>query len=254
MTIHSTTTSYKIALSLGAAIVAGVVFAQGPPPAVPRPAVPRPAAPAPPAVPASLHDVQQLRVYKGQVQQFTLTPHGDIDGLILTDGTEVKTPPHLSTELAYLVHPGDRVTIHGLRASGLPLIQARSITNQANGQTVTDSGPGRRAFHPMEVQGRVRMSLHGPRGEVNGVLLDNGTVLRLPPHEASRFAEFIKPGQTLFAEGNGVSNALGRVIEVNRIGPSKDRLTAVDVPPKRARKEPRPPSPMGPGLGLPPKP
>lgn len=105
----------------------------------------------------------------------------------------------------------------------------------------------------MEVQGRVRMSLHGPRGEVNGVLLDNGTVLRLPPHEAYRFAEFIKPGQTLFAEGSGVSNALGRVIEVDRIGPFKDRLTTVDAPLGRFGKKPRPPSPMEPGPGLPPK-
>jgi hypothetical protein len=194
------------------------------------------------------------------VQQFTLTPRGDIDGLILTDGTEVKTPPHLSTELAYLVHPGDRVTIHGLRATKLPLIQAISVTNQANGRTVTDSGPGRRAFNYVEVQGQVRMSLHGPRGEVNGVLLDDGTVLRLPPPEAYRFAELTKPGQTLFAEGSEISNALGRMIEVNRIGPSQDRLTAVDVPPKRFRKKKhRPPSEMGlaeMGLGskLPPRP
>lgn len=117
------TIPYKIALSLGAAFVAGVAFAQDwPPPAVPAPT---PAAPTPPVAPASPYDVQQLPAYEGQVQQFTLTPRGDIDGLILTDGTEVKTPPHLSTELAYSVHAGDRVTIHGLRTSALPLIQAR---------------------------------------------------------------------------------------------------------------------------------
>jgi len=56
------------------------------------------------------------------VQQFTLTPRGDIDGLILTDGTEVETPPHLSTQIAYAIRPGDMVTIQGLHAAALPLV------------------------------------------------------------------------------------------------------------------------------------
>ena len=78
---------------------------------------------------------------RGEVQQFTLTPRGDIDGLILTDGTEVKTPPHLSTEMAYSVKPGDTVTIHGLHAAALPLVQGVSITDEATGRTVIDNGP-----------------------------------------------------------------------------------------------------------------
>jgi hypothetical protein len=100
-------------------------------------------------VPSPLYDPQQFRAYKGQVQQFTLTPRGDIDGLILTDGTEVKTPPHLSTELAYSVKPGDTVTVHGLRAAALPLMQAVSITDEANGRTVVDNGPLGQACHPL---------------------------------------------------------------------------------------------------------
>ncbi len=73
--------------------------------------------------------------------QFTLTPRGDIDGLILTDGTEVKTPPHLSTQIAYSVKPGDTVTIHGLQAAAPPLIQAVSILDEANRRSVIDTGP-----------------------------------------------------------------------------------------------------------------
>src|SRR5438105_8913514 len=146
----------------------------------------------PPATRTPLYDPQQLPMQRGEVQQFTLTPRGDIDGLILTDGTEVKTPPHLSTEIAYSVKPGDTVTIHGLRAAALPLVQAVSITDEQTGRTVVDNGPpgtGRRPGAPptpapwpgapaagpaapipglTEVQGRVRMSLHGPQGDVNG--------------------------------------------------------------------------------------
>ena len=36
---------------------------------------------------------------KGTVAQYSLTPRGAVDGLILLDGTEVLVPPHLTTQL-----------------------------------------------------------------------------------------------------------------------------------------------------------
>jgi hypothetical protein len=110
--------------------------------AIAQTAPPSPAGTAPPPAmgQAPFYDPQQLPAYRGQVQQLTLTPRGDIDGLILSDGTEVKTPPHLSTQLAYSLKPGDTVTVHGLRAAALPLVQAVSITDEASGQTVIDNG------------------------------------------------------------------------------------------------------------------
>ncbi|BAW81105.1 signal peptide [Candidatus Nitrosoglobus terrae] len=252
MTIQSITRPQKIALALGVMIVVSPVFAQSQSHSVPTPPSSNPTTPVPPAwiheLPAtspapsttaeSFYSTQQLPVYQGQVRQFTLTPRGDIDGLILTDGTEVKTPPYLSAEFAYSVHPGDQVTIHGPQAKELSLIRAVSVTNQTNGQTITDTSHGKRNHE--EIQGQVRMRLHGYRGEVNGVLLNDGTVIHLPPPEADRFAEIIKPGQILFAEGDGISNVFGHMIEANRIGSSKDQLAVVNMPPKRGRKHLRP--------------
>jgi hypothetical protein len=189
-----------MALSAGA-------LAQTPPPP--------PAGPPSAAGPAPLYNPQQLPVQRGQVQQFTLTPRGDIDGMILTDGTEVETPPRLSTQIAYAIKPGDMVTIHGLHAAALPLMQAVSITDDATGRAVVDNGlpwPGRAPPPPppgqaagasgplpglTEEQGRVRMALHGPQGDVNGALLDDGVILRLPPPEAYRFANLLQLGQTI---------------------------------------------------------
>jgi hypothetical protein len=199
--------------------------------------------------PAPLNDPQQLPAEQGQVQQFTLTPRGDIDGLILTDGTEVKTPPHLSTAIASSIKPGDRVIIHGLRAAALPLVQAVSITEEATGRTVIDDGPppprGRPAAPSLtltEVQGRVHMALHGPRGEINGALLEDGTVLRLPPPEAERFAGLLRPGQTVTAGGSEYVSALGKVLKVSRLGPSLDQSSPIEAPrgPGRDRRPPPP--------------
>ena len=95
-----------------AALLAGAALGQMPPPP-----------PAPPPVQyerAPVYDPGQLPAFNGRVQQFTLTPRGDIDGFILTDGTEVKTPPHLSTQIAVTLRNGDAATIRGLRAAAIP--------------------------------------------------------------------------------------------------------------------------------------
>jgi hypothetical protein len=250
---------WKAALFCGSAILAltaGALAQDTAPPAGQTPP-PAPAGQVPPPAPwkAPLYDPQQLPAQRGRVQQFTLTPRGEIDGLILSDGTEVKTPPHLSTELAYSVKPGDTVTIHGLHAAALPLVQAVSITDETAGRTVIDNGPPGPGRGPgiapgapipglTGVQGRVRMTLHGPRGDVNGALLEDGTVLRLPPTEADRFANLLQPGQTLVAEGNGFANAIGKVLEVRQLGPSRDQLSLVAEPPGPGRdRRPRPPRP-----------
>ena len=51
-----------------------------------------------------LWDPTQLPATRGTVKQYTLTPRGDVDGLILSDGTEVKLPPHLR-DFPIILHP-----------------------------------------------------------------------------------------------------------------------------------------------------
>jgi hypothetical protein len=101
----------------------------------------------------------------------------------------------------HAIKPGDAVTIHGLRAAAIPLLQATSITDHASARTIIDTGPGL-AGPPqlsgsgagtVEVRGSVRMRLHGARGEINGVLLTDGTILRLPPDAAANMETLLQP-------------------------------------------------------------
>jgi hypothetical protein len=75
------------------------------------------------------------------------------------------------------------------------------------------------------VSGKVATTLHGKRGEVNGALLENGTILRLPPPEAERMQSLLQPGTTVAARGAGLSTALGTVIDVRAIGSTPEQLT-----------------------------
>lgn len=194
---------------------------------------------------APAYDPAQLPAIKGRVAQYSLTPRGDVDGLILDDGTEIHTPPHLGTQLVFAVKPGDQVTAHGLRARNAPMVQAMQVTNDATNQSVTDAGPGgapgphslgRRpeaARQPLEAQGVIKAQLHGPRGNLNGVLLADGTIARLPPPEAKRLAATLAVGQNVFVRGDGVANGLGRVIGARAIGPNAQQLTEIAGPPHR---------------------
>jgi hypothetical protein len=220
--MRSTLRTYLIGgTAIAACSLAGLAWAQ---PATAPPSAP-PAVAAPPPPPSGFpYAIQQFPQFKGTVARYTLTPRGDVDGLLLSDGTEVHFPPHMSAQLVYAIKPGDAITVRGLRAYGMPLIDALVISNDATGQTVVDRGPDRGpramawADQFINAQGRVQAVLHGKRGEVNGAILEDGTILRLPPPEAQRLATFLTPGQSINAQGNGLVTPLGRVIDVQTIG------------------------------------
>ncbi len=215
---------------------------------------------------AASNTTQQLPTIKGQVAAYSLTPRGDVDGLILTDGTEVHLPPHLGAQLVFAVKPGDSVTVRGLKAQAIPVVQAMQVTNDATHKSVTDAGPGAGpggprgpAGQPMEAQGKVKQALYGPRGDMNGVLLEDGTQIHLPPPEAQRLAAQLAPGQTVYAKGMGTASPLGKVIGAQAIGPSSTQLAQIAAPPPphggpgHDRHGPPPPPPPG-GPDAPPAP
>jgi len=179
-----------------------------------------------------VYDPAQLPTTKGKVSQYLLSPRGGVDGLLLDDGTEVHVNPMISTELVFAVRPGDAVTIHGLKAKASPMVAAASITNDATGTTVT--GRMGRPMHGMDNQveatGVVKAALHEPRGGIDGVLLDNGTIVRLPPSEAKKFAAQIAVGQKLFVRGMGTTSALGKLVIARQIGADATKLTDVAMP------------------------
>ena len=178
------------------------------------------------------YDPAQLPTTKGKVSQYLLTPRGGIDGLLLDDGTEVHVNPMISTELVFSVRPGDAVTIHGLKAKASPMIAAASITNDATGITVT--GRTGKTGHVMgeqtEASGIIKAALHEPRGAIDGVLLDNGTIIRMPPSEAKKRAAQLTIGQKLFVRGMGTTSPLGTIVLARQIGTDATKLTDIAMP------------------------
>jgi hypothetical protein len=159
--------------------------------------------------------LQQLSTLNGTVSRFTLTPRGELDGFVLADGTQVRVPPHLTTELAAAVRASDPVTVRGYRSPYAPLVVAPDVTDLATNQTVIDRGPPPPGSRPpplppgvpapgaqqTSLSGKVERSLYGPAGDLNGAVLDDGTIIRLPPPAAYQSASLLTPGQTITVQG-----------------------------------------------------
>lgn len=171
----------------------------------------------------------QMPDMKGKVAQYSLTPHGTVDGLIFTDGTEVNLPPHFSTQLVFMIRPGDMVTIRGVKNGISPTVTALSVANNATG-AVLDAKPAESPPQRLDDEGRIKLQLHDLQGHLNGVLLEDGMIVRMPPADAARHVASLAVGQVLFARGDGSSTVLGRVIAAREIGPNRTTLTRIDEP------------------------
>lgn len=172
-------------------------------------------------------DPDSLRETRGTVTRFLLNPHGEPDGFVLGSRQlrQVHFPPHLSRQVARLVAVGDAIRVRGVKPRSADMIAAVSITTKT-GKVIVDEGPHEAGEHrhrpeikrrPMQASGEVLLPLFGPKGELRGALLEDGTSLRMPPHAAAELASYLAPGTHVQAWGVGVRNRHGRTIEVEEI-------------------------------------
>jgi hypothetical protein len=213
---------------------------------------------APPTPPQSSASWGQQADVSGTVKAFALTPVGEIDGIILNNGTEIHVPPHLTEQVASAVRPGEAISVRGWN-TGIPnFVVAISLTGQ-RGQSVVDQGPpppGTRppplppglaapGAQPSTVQGRILQVLHGPRGDANGAILDDGTTLKLQPPSSWQTASLLQPSQSVVAQGWSLSNSYGRVVEVQSIASGQQIPLPASPPAGMAPLPPPPAMPRG---------
>jgi hypothetical protein len=199
-------------------------------------------------------DPTSLPALSGEVERFIINPRGDLDGVVLAGGGLVHFPPHLSEAVATAIRPGDPITVHGVRLRGVDMVAAVSLTAKS-GEVIIDEGPEAHAKKHMrkherpkrqklDARGTVRLPLFGPKGELRGALLDDGTVLRVGAKEAARLSGLLKPAAAIEARGEGLETKHGRVIEVSEIAAAGSKLNSVKSPErdkdgKHQKEEPR---------------
>lgn len=173
-------------------------------------------------------DPDHLPQTVGNVVQFTQNPKGELDGLILDRDRQVHFPPHLGRQVAKAIAIGDKIHVRGVRPRGATVIAAVSL-GKSHGTEIVDNGPDAEKRHgkppksrssTTKVSGNVRLPLHGPKGELWGALLEDGTVVRLGPKEAKKKAKQLMMGARFAAKGTAMESEFGRVIVIGPAGHS----------------------------------
>ena len=182
---------------------------------------------------------------QGAVQKFLLTSRGDVEGLLLEGGIQVSVAPQLSAQVKKVIALNDVVKVNGYYENDR-VFKAERITNLANSKSVTEqlspppgptqddlsnwlppegtrsrisrtAGPSHKGLKQLTAEGRVENRLYGKLGELNGVILSDGTIVHFRPDIINTIDLNAEIGDELKASGYGTQNSSGRVLDASEV-------------------------------------
>ncbi|NKE48327.1 hypothetical protein HB662_26365 [Roseomonas frigidaquae] len=179
-------------------------------------------------------DPTQLPTFTGTVDRYLVNPAGETDALLFREGPQVVFPPDVAEAVRQAGPAGQRLIVWGIRARQAPVITmlAFAATQEAEPGVVDrfywrlGGGPSEQSQR-LAVSGTVRAPYFAPQGQVAGAVLEDGTVVLLPPGMAEPFADLLRGGARLAAEGRGFAGKAGRALVAERLGEAADALRPV---------------------------
>jgi hypothetical protein len=185
-----------------------------PPPPAPGALAPGPGGPGAPGA-----ALQPVAAFQGRVTRLSANDDYVYDGFYLQtseDSMLVKFPVHLGAQITSLVKVGGTVTVNGtLENPPLGGKEVRMVSLSIKGQTIYDSPPAAPATPPADNfvngNGKVVGTQMDREGRMNGLLLDNRTILRIPPGTAGQLAGLAKDGSQVGYSGMQKTPQAGEV-------------------------------------------
>ena len=183
-------------------------------------------------------DPTQLPSFTGTVERYLLNPQGGTDALLFREGPQVVFPPDVAQAVRRVAPVGRPIVVWGIRARSAPVITMLAFAPAADAPpTLVDrfywradqAAPPARA---LSVAGTVRAPFYESQGRVSGAILEDGTVVMLPPGSAEAERALLQPGAKLAAGGSGSEGPEGRALLADRIGDRPEALHPVGSPPR----------------------
>lgn len=190
----------------------------------------------------------------GRVKSFLKNDRGDTDGLAMENGATVHFPPHMSDAITKLVQIGDRIEVRGheqTRRGGETVFEAERIGKGAQSVEIEPPrphrggprpprGPGpRESEEAMTVTATVREILSNRHGDVDGLLLSDGTEVKVPPHQGDALQELAKVGSEVRVEGRRHETPHGDIhLHADRVVSTSSGRTFERDEPHHGRHEP----------------
>ncbi|WP_257998848.1 hypothetical protein [Fischerella thermalis] len=160
----------------------------------------------------------------GNVERYLMNKEGLVDGLLLSNGKQIKVPPHMSQQVVNAIKPGDAVDVVGKLGNSSVYgqqIEARTIMNNATKAFVAKQPKQKKAKIPkpndfinFRINEPVRHWLVNDKGEIRSAILTSGTQVHFAKPLAKSLNKVAKTGSQIKAEGVGRKTAHGYVLEV----------------------------------------
>ncbi len=146
---------------------------------------------------------------RGKVKSLLKNDHDDVDGLLLENGVRVHFPPHMGERITAVVDVGDTVRVEGSQQVTPRGEKVFEITRLTSGKETVEiehprpkPGPkGPRDEQPMNAAGKVTEYARNPHGDVDGLILKDGTEVKFPPHQSRALQDLVAIGDKVTIEG-----------------------------------------------------
>ncbi len=187
---------------------------------------------------------------QAKVVELLKNDHDEVDGLKLDSGDRVHFPPHMGEQITAIAKVGDQIEVEGrpeVTPRGDRVFEISQITSGKETVRIFHPRPkhGPKAKHPqqpMSAEGRVTEYVTNPHGDVDGLILNDNTIVKFPPHQSDELQELVKVGDEVKVEGRRHETPHGEVHlhadvisaqgkSIHREGPKHDRK-----PPKHAAR------------------
>jgi hypothetical protein len=186
-----------------------------------------------------LPSLHQEFTAEGTVARYLIDPRGEVEGLMLTDGTQMHVTSRNASEFINAIKPGHRIRAQGTRKRQPALFEPDVIQNKTTGTffrtplrqdlPIPDQ-ENRLSMTAMKASGTIDVLLYDYMNQtVHGMLLSDGTQVRLPPDVSEEFRRSLRVGESVDAEGYGTENEYGRAMEALRLGLQHSALRALDA-------------------------
>jgi hypothetical protein len=153
----------------------------------------------------------------GDIARVLINPHGDVDGLLLKDGFLVRLRP---TPTSSRLVVGTKIRAEGEGTT--TFVHADKVTMTASG-TVLDlssfppAGPAPRALTTLEASSSVLQVVNNPEGEPDTLVLQDGSIVKLPPRLREDADGSIKVGAKVAVQGEGGTYGAVKALRANRL-------------------------------------
>lgn len=153
--------------------------------------------------------LQQVTSFSGKAGEWVNNDDYVYDGFYLQTGNEkllVRFPVHMGSQLTAAVKNGGNITVNGvLHFSPVGEKEISMVSMVSGGQTIQETAPPAPVTaaveEPVTASSKVKEFQKTERGDVNGFILDNKTILRVPPHIATQLSLLASAGTTISYTG-----------------------------------------------------